>query len=159
MDNAVMNAFDAVYGGLAQCFITIDGRRYNFMSLTDFESNWDVKSNEVKILGQVGMGHKPAGGKGTWKGTAHYNQSVFREMADNYQKTGFMPYFEIQVTNEDPTSSVGRQTVIHRNCLCESFVLAKFQAGENTLDEEISGTFESWDLPEKFTEMKGFIAN
>ena len=121
-----MNAKDAVYGSLAECFITIDGNRYNFMSLTEFESMFEVNSKDVPILGKVGKGHKPAGGNGTWKGTAHYNQSIFRKIADQYQKTGVMPYFEIQVTNEDPTSSVGRQTIIHHDCLCDKFTLAKF---------------------------------
>ncbi len=153
--NATMNAKDAIYGGLEECFITIDGRRYNFMNMTDFESKWDVNITDVPILGKVGMGHKSAGGKGTWKGTAYYNQSHFRVMADNYQKTGVMPYFEIQVSNEDPNSSVGRQTIIHRDCLCDSFILAKFEAGEETMSEELSGTFESWDLPEKFKELEG----
>ncbi len=155
-DNAMMNASDAVYGGLAECFITIDGRRYNFMSMTDFESKWEMSIKDVPILGKVGMGHKPAGGKGTWSGTAHYNQSVLREMANRYQKEGVMPYFEMQVSNEDPTSTVGRQTIIHRGCLCDKITLAKFKAGEEILDEELSGTFESWDMPEKFTELEGF---
>ena len=110
MENtAIMDAGDAVYGSLAECFITIGKRRYNFMNLTEFESKWDVTISDVKILGKVGMGHKAAGGKGTWKGTAHYNQSVLRTMANQYQKTGNLPYFEIQVSNEDPSSSAGRQ--------------------------------------------------
>ena len=154
-NRALMDANDAVFGGLAECFITIDGRRYNFMGLTDFESKWEVNVADVPILGKVGMGHKAAGGKGTWSGTAHYNQSHFRVMADTYQKTGAMPYFEIQVSNEDPTSRVGRQTIIHRGCLCDSFTLAKFQAGEEILDEDLSGTFESWDMPETFNELAG----
>jgi hypothetical protein len=66
-----------------------------------------------------------------------------------------MPYFEIQVTNEDPTSAVGRQTIVHHDCLSDTFTLAKFTAGEEILDEELSGTFESWDLPEKFNELQG----
>ncbi len=157
--DTVMNAKDAVYGGLAECYITVDGRRYNFMNLTDFESKWEVNITDVPILGKIGMGHKASGGKGTWSGTAHYNQSVFREMADRYQKTGEMPYFEIQVSNEDPTSAVGRQTIIHRNCLCDSFILSKFQAGDEILDEELSGTFESWDMPERFNYLDGFLTN
>ncbi len=159
MGNVVMDEKNAVYGALAECFITIGTRRYNFMSMTDFESTWETTIKDVKILGKVGMGHKAAGGKGTWKGTAHYNQSIFREMADTYQKTGVMPPFEIQVSNEDPGSLIGRQTIIHRGCLCEKFTLAKFQAGEELLDEELSGTFDSWDLPEKFQQMDGVIAN
>ena len=80
-------------------------------------------------------------------------------MADKYQKTGILPYFEIQVSNEDPVSKAGRQTIIHRGCLCDSFTLAKFASGEDILDEELSGTFESWDMPEKFNELEGFAAN
>lgn len=157
--NAQLDAVNAVYGSLAECFITIDGRRYNFMSMTEFESKWDVKIVDVPILGKVGKGHKPAGGTGIWKGTAYYNQSYFRQIADVYQKTGSLPYFEIQTTNEDPDSTIGRQTVIHRGCLSESFTLAKFKAGEDLLDEELSGTFESWDLPETFSDMEGAITN
>lgn len=157
-DNAIMNAKDAVYGSLAECYITISGNRYNFMSLTDFESKWELNVTEVPILGKVGMGHKAAGGKGTWSGTAHYNQSHFRKMALEYQNTGVMPYFEIQVTNEDPSSAAGRQTIIHSGCLCEEFTLAKFAAGEELLDEELSGTFESWSMPETFNDLDGFAA-
>lgn len=155
MNNTVMNAKDAVYGSLAECYVTIGDNRYNFMSLTEFESSWEVNIVDVPVLGKVGMGHKPAGGKGTWSGTAHYNQSIFRKIADTYQKTGVMPYFEIQVTNEDPTSAVGRQTIIHHDCLCDTFTLAKFQAGEELLEEELSGTFESWDMPEAFNLLAG----
>lgn len=157
MGEVLMDAKEALYGSLAKCFVTIEGRRYNFMNLTEFESSWEVNLTEVPILGKVGMGHKPAGGKGTWKGTAHYNQSQIRKMADQYQKTGVMPYFEIQVSNEDPQSTVGRQTIIHRGCLCDKFILAKFQAGEETLDEELSGTFESWDMPETFKDLDGIV--
>jgi hypothetical protein len=154
-NNATMNAKDAVYAGLASCFVTINGRRMNFMNLTEFESQWEVNITDVPILGKVGMGHKAAGGKGTWSGTAHYNQSQIRAVADTYQKTGMMPYFEIQVTNEDPTSAVGRQTIIHKDCLFDSVILSKFQAGEEILEEDLSGTFESWDMPEKFRDLAG----
>ena len=151
----LMNAKDAVYGSLAECFFTINGRRLNFMNLTEFESKWAVNIKEVPILGMVGMGHKPAGGKGSWSGTAHYNQSVMRQMADDYQKTGSMPPFQIQVTNEDPTAAVGRQTIVHNGCLCDSFILAKFKAGEDIMDEALSGTFDSWDMPETFSPLAG----
>ena len=63
------------------------------------------------------------------------------------------------MSNEDPTSAVGRQTIIHRGCLCDTFTLAKFQAGEEILDEDISGTFESWDMPETFKDLDGAVTN
>ena len=158
-DNITMKARDTIAAKLAECFITIGTRRYNFMQMIDMEAKVEKTKTTVPRLGAIMAGHKSCGMEGTFSGTAHYNQSVLRTMANQYQKTGNLPYFEIQVSNEDPSSSAGRQTIIHRGCLCDSFILAKFQAGEEILDEDISGTFESWDMPEKFKELKGFKTN
>lgn len=54
--NAMMTANDAVFGGLAECYITIEGRRYNFMSLTEFESKWEVNIADVPIM-EIGRAH------------------------------------------------------------------------------------------------------
>lgn len=157
MYDNTMRAGDAVSGSLAECFITIDGNRYHFMSLINFESKWTMNIAEVPILGKVGKGHKPTSGTGEWSGTAHYNQSVIRQLLLKYKNLGQMTYFDIQVTNEDPTSKVGRQTIIHRDCLVEGGILAKFDADAEYLDEEISGTFEDWDMPETFTPLDGMM--
>ena len=31
----------------------------------------------------------------------------------------------------------------------------KFDAGDTLLDEELSGTFDNWDMPEKFNTLSG----
>ena len=59
------------------------------------------------------------------------------------------------VTNEDKTSSVGRQTVILKDCNMDGGILAKFDADAEYLDEEMEFTFEDWEIPEKFTELAG----
>ena len=66
-----------------------------------------------------------------------------------------MVYFDIQVTNSDPTSAVGRQTIILKNCLMEGGILTKFNADEEILSEDISGTFDDWEMPEKFGLLSG----
>ena len=111
--------------------------------------------SEIPILGQVGKGHKPTYGSGEWSGTAHYNQSVLRDVMLRYKNRGQMLYFDIQVTNEDPTSAVGRQTIILKNCLFEGGILAKFDADSEYLDEDLSGTFDDWEMPEKFSLLEG----
>lgn len=150
-----MNAKDTVSGSLAECYITIDGNRYNFMQLISFEATWTMNVTEVPILGRVGKGHKPTSGTGEWSGTAHFNQSVIRGLMLKYKNEGKMLYFDIQVTNEDPTSQVGRQTIILKDCLIEGGTLAKFDADAEYLDEDLSGTFEDWEMPEKFTLLNG----
>lgn len=152
----IMNALDAIAGSQASAYVTMaDGNRYCFMQLYSFESKMDISVAEVPILGKSGKGNKPTGWSGTWSGTAHYNQSVFREMLLEYKRTGFMPTFDIQVANEDPTASVGRQTIILKNCLTKGGILAKFDADAETLDEELEGTFDDWEMPETFSLLNG----
>ena len=150
-----MRGRDAISARLAECFITVNGNRYNFMQMIDFEGKIDKTKMEVPILGKTGSGNKAAGWKGTFTGTAHYNQSVMRQMLVDYKNTGEDTYFEIQVTNEDPTAAVGRQTVIFMDCNLDGGVMAKFDANGEYLDEEISGTFEDFAMPETFNVLDG----
>ncbi|MEG1166393.1 MAG: phage tail tube protein, partial [Oscillospiraceae bacterium] len=58
--STTMNAMDAVAGSQATAYITLaDGNRYNFMQMTSFESNMEIKLTEVPILGKTGKGNKP----------------------------------------------------------------------------------------------------
>lgn len=152
-----MNSKDAISGSLAECYITIDGNRYNFMQIYEFNASYDMNVVDVSILGRTSKGHKAVGGSGTWSGTAHFNQSILRQLLYRFKTTGQMTYFDIQVTNSDPTSSVGRQTIILKNCLMESGTLTKFNADEELLTEDISGTFEDWEMPEAFSNLDGMM--
>ena len=48
----VMEANDAVAGSMAECYVTIDGNRYNMMQLYSFESSAKVNIQDVRS--QVG---------------------------------------------------------------------------------------------------------
>lgn len=150
-----MNAKDAVSASLAECFVTIDGNRYNFMQAINLEANFDKKKAEVPILGKTGKGNKTTGWSGAGSATFHYNTSVFRELMLRYKNTGEDIYFDIQVTNEDPTSSVGRQTVILKDCNIDGGILTKFDADAEYLDEDMDFTFEDFEMPEKFNLLEG----
>lgn len=155
LQTKTMHAKDAVSGSLAECFVTIESNRYNFMQIINFESKMEKSKIEVPILGKPSKGNKSNGCKYTFTGTAHYNQSIMRELLYRFKETGEDVYFDIQVTNEDPTSAVGRQTIVHKDCNLDGGTIAKFDADSEYLDEEISGTFEDWEMPEKFTTLQG----
>lgn len=153
--NITMRGKDALSAKLAECYLTINGNRYNFMQMIDFEANFEKSKMEVPVLEKTGMGNKASGWKGTFSGTAHYNQSILRQAMLEYKRTGQDTYFEIQITNEDPTSAAGRQTVVLYDCNQDDGVLAKFDADGEYLDEDISGTFEDFDMPESFNVLDG----
>ena len=151
----VMKAKDTISGSLAKCFCTIEGNRYNLMQAISLEANFEKNKTEVPILGKTGKGNKATGWKGTGSATFHFNSSIFRMLMKRYKDTGEDVYFDIQVTNEDPTSSVGRQTVILKDCNIDGGLLAKFDADAEYLDEDMDFTFEDFEMPETFTMLDG----
>lgn len=155
MNNNIMHAKDAISASLAECFITIDGDRYNFMQCVNLEAKFEKSKTEVAILGRTGKGNKSTGWKGTGNATFYYNTSILRELMYRYKDTGEDIYFDIQVTNEDPTSAVGRQTVILKDCNLDNGILVKFDADAEVLDENIDFTFEDFEIPEKFKMLSG----
>lgn len=150
-----MNAKDAVSASLAECFVTIEGNRYNFMQAINLEANFEKSKTEVPILGKTGKGNKSTGWSGSGSATFHYNTSIFRELLYQYKKTGKDVYFDIQVTNEDPTSAVGRQTIILKGCNLDGGLLTRFDADAEYLDEDVDFTFEDFEMPEKFGILAG----
>ena len=150
-----MKAKDAISAKLAECFITVGNNRYNFMQAINFEANFEKTKAEVPILGKTGTGNKATGWKGTGSATFHYNTSIFREMMLKYKETGEDIYFEIQVTNEDPTSAAGRQTLVFVDCNIDGGILAKFDADGEYLDEDMDFTFEDFKMPETFKLLDG----
>ena len=157
MANVTMKAKDAIAASLAECFITVGQNRYNFMQMINFEANFEKIKTEVPILGKTGNGNKSSGWKGTFSGTMHYNTPVFRDMLLKYKDTGEDVYFDIQVTNDDPASASGRQTIVFMDCNIDGGLLAKFDADGEYLDEDIEGTFEDFKMPEKFKILDGMM--
>lgn len=77
----------------------------------------------------------------------------------DFKDTGADVYFDIQITNEDPTSSAGRQTITFLDCNIDGGTLAKFDiTSDDPLEEDVNGTFEDFKMPEKFAILDGMLA-
>lgn len=158
-NNVTMKAKDTISAALAECFITIGTRRYNFMQAINLEAKFNKTKVKVPILGKTGKGNKATGWEGTGSATFHYNTSIFRQMMLDYKNTGEDTYFEMQITNEDPSSEVGRQTITLIDCNIDGGILAKFDADADYLDEDMDFTFEDFSMPETFENLTGFLTN
>lgn len=154
-----MLAKNSVSAKMAECYITIDGNRYNFMSAINLEATFEKNKTEVPILGRMNRGHKATGSTITGSAEFHLNTSIWRELAYKFQETGEDIYFDIQITNEDITASdIGRQTIILCDCNLDSTILAAFDAdSDDVLTESIDFTAERFELPEKFNTMDGML--
>ena len=152
-----MKSKDTLAATEAKCFVIIDGKRYNFMNAIKFEAKMKKKKSKVPILGKPGGGNRSVGWEGTGSMTVHYNSSVMRKMELAYMKTGKDFYFDIIVTNEDKTNSLGRQTIKYLDCNTDESILSKFDSSaSDTLQETFNFTFEGAEMTEEFEKMLGF---
>ena len=153
-----MLAKNAPSAKMAECYITIDGNRYNFMSAINVEVNFEKNKTEIPILGRMNRGHKGVGSSITGSGEFHKNTSIWNEIAYKFQETGEDLYFDMQITNEDKTTEIGRQTIILYGCNFDSVTLAAFDAdSDDVLTESLDFTAERFEMPEKYTPMDGML--
>lgn len=116
----------------------------------NLDASCEINKTAVKTLGKRGEQHKPNGWTGSGTMTIYYVTTLFRKMILNYIKTGVPTYFDIMVTNEDPGSSVGKQTTVLKNCSLDSVTLAKFDVDSEVLEEDLDFTFDDADILDEF---------
>lgn len=158
-NNIYMKSKDTLAAAQAECYAIINNRRYNLLNAIKLEAKMTKKKSKIPILGKPGGGNRATGWEGTGTMTVHYNMSVIRKIAVEYAKTGQDIYFELQITNYDPTNDLGRQTIILHDCNFDEFIIAKFDAtSSDTLQEDVSFTYEDLDMPEEFALLNGLVA-
>lgn len=152
MPNPVMNTQDAVSAHLAECFVTRDGTRYSVLMAKEFEGKATVNTKEVYRLGNVVVGHKAQTAVLAFSMTIYKCTEIFDDIMEDFIKTGVMPTFTIQTSNEDPASSVGRSTKIYNDCVLDGDVLlSMFNAEGDFIEQSIEGYCDSFSRPEKYT--------
>lgn len=150
MANGFLRAGDTISGQEGTAQAIIGGQVENLFMIKSLEATIEKNKEEVRTLGRRGVQSKAAGWSGTGSMTIYYTTSLFRKLMLDYIKTGKDLYFDIIVTNDDPGSSVGKQTVALHGCNLDSVLAAKLDTEATSLDEEIAFTFDDIDLLEEF---------
>ena len=155
MADTVMRGMDAISGSMGKCYITEGNNRYLLMQVLSVKAKVEKTKTEVSIMGKTGKANKATGWKGTGTAKLHYNTSLFRKYMKKYMETGEDVFFDMQIVNEDPTSAVGRQSIILINCNINSIDFGNIDAEAEILDEEFEFTFDDVKMPEEFRELEG----
>ncbi len=144
-----------ISGSQGECYITINGRRYNFMMLKSIEAKVEKQKEKFAVLGKTGKINKTTGWEGTGSLAYYFNTSIFAELAEELKNTGKDTYFEIQITNRDESSDVGEQTIILKNCNADSIDLAKLDPESKALEGETGFTFDDFQIVKPFSDLAG----
>lgn len=152
-----MQAKDVISAKLATAYVTIDGQRFLLFQAKKMEAKAKKKKAEVPILGRVSSGHKSTGVEYTGTMTIYQNTSRFLNMMKKYKDTGEDLYFDLQVTNNDPTSAAGVETKILKDCNIDSLTIAAFDASGDWLEQDIDFTYEDFSVPESYKDLEGMV--
>ena len=154
MTRTYMNANDIINGREGKVVATIDGKVFDMFYIKTFEANIELTKTQVKVLGNNNTQDKVIGWAGSGSMTLYYVTSTFRKMAIDFVKKGKLPTnFTIVVTNEDPQSTIGKQTISIKNVILDKINLAKIEVdSEDPLEEEMDFTFSDADILDQFGE-------
>lgn len=113
---AYLLAKDTVNGAEGTIVITRKGQNYVIAGMRNIRPTGNIQSEKMRVIGTRKIQDKPNGVELTGAGNIFYGFDLFREIVLQYINTGYMEEFDIQITNNDPTTSLGSDVTAYYGC-------------------------------------------
>lgn len=143
---------DALNGKQGTAFMTINGQNIEMFGMKKFNSNAEFQETDFKVVGTTLVQKKTTGVSLTGTMTIYYGTPHFLRLLQDYLKTGRLPYFTLQITNEDPATSVGTQTVVLYNVKLQKLPIAMLDADADFLEMEVGFSFTNVEVLNYFND-------
>lgn len=142
---------DTLNGKLGQAFVTIDGQSQELFRAKKINVSTNIQSTDVPVVGTTRIQEKATGVKQTGTMTIYYGTPLLTQMAITYAQTGVVTYFDLQVTNNDPTATVGTQTIVYYGCkLTGELLTSIIDVDVETLEQECTFSYTTQAILSSF---------
>lgn len=155
-DNYVKLA-DTISSKEGKAYITINGQNRELFEVSSLTAQIDLTVQERRMLGHRMTQHKVVGATGTGSMTIYFMNSEILNQAIQYLRTGNYKGLKIQVKNEDPQSTVGKQEVVLLNVILATIPVTTLDdQSDDPITFDTDFTFddienlESFQLPENY---------
>lgn len=139
---AYLLAKDTVNGAEGKIFITVDGKNIEVACMKNIQTNGEIQGEDMRVIGTRKIQNKPNGAKLTGTGNIYYGTNLFTDMVLKYINEGIMTQFDIQITNRDPSTTIGSQTIAYYGCqLTGSIPLSILNDEESMLNYDFNFTY------------------
>lgn len=146
-------AKDTVNGAEGNIVITRDGTNYVIAGMRNIKANAEIQSEDMRVVGTRKIQDKPNGAKLTGTGNIYYGHDLFRDIVLAYVNTGVMEEFDIQITNNDPTTSLGSDVTAFYGChLTGTIPLSVLDSEESMLNYDFNWAYSSVQKLQSFDE-------
>ena len=148
---------DTISAREGKAYITINGQNRELFEISALTAQIDLTVQERRMLGHRMTQHKVVGATGTGSMTMYFMNSEMLNQAIQYLKTGQYRGLKLQIKNEDPQSTVGKQEVVLSNVILASVPAAILDdQSDDPITFDTDFTFddienlESFKLPENY---------
>ena len=107
---------DVPNGAAGRGFMVIGGRNIEMFFLKNIKISGSFDTQDFKVVGANVTQKKTTGLAITGTATIYECTPEFVNMAYEYLQTGKLPEFNVQLTNDDPATSIGAQTIQYSHC-------------------------------------------
>lgn len=143
---------DALNGKQGSAFMTIDGQNIEMFNIKKFQSDAEFQETDFKVVGTTLVQKKTTGVTLTGSMTIYYGTPHFLRLLQEYLKTGRLPYFTLQITNDDPATSVGTQTVVLYNVKLQKLPVAMLDSDADFLEMEVGFSYTNIEVLNYFND-------
>lgn len=144
-------AKDIISGQEARGYMNINGKNELMFFAKKVKADGEKSKKEVKTIGRRVTQHKSTGVKLTGTMTIYDVTPIFRRIMADYIKKGIDAYFDMTLINEDPTSSIGKQTAILYDVNIDKVTMAQFDVDSDTLEDEVGFSYGDIEYLDEFT--------
>ncbi|MDR7813387.1 phage tail tube protein [Lacrimispora sp.] len=141
---------DALNGKAGRAFAVIDGRNVEMFGLKKMQADAEFQEADFTVVGTNLVQKKTKGVTLTGSFTIYYGTPEFLNMLKTYLKTGRLPYFTIQITNDDKGTTVGAQTVALYNVKLSKLPIAILDDSADYLSMDVSFSFTNVEILNAF---------
>lgn len=141
---------DAPNGKEGRAIITVNGKQIELLGLKNIKTEVTVDKADYKQVGTRINQKKPTGVQYSGSFSITYGTPYFKKMIIEYVRTGRLPYFNIQITNNDPAVTIGDQVSVYYDCLIDGSQISQLDSEADIMTEDINFTFTKFDLLEEY---------
>ncbi len=142
---------DSLGASEGKAFVTRNGQNREMFEVSKLDARIELKVAERRTLGHRMTQHKVTGCTGTGSGTFYFvNSDQLKEFLE-YKKTGKFKGVTLQIFNEDPQSTIGKQDVTLYNVILVTIPVAYLDDNsEDPITFDSDFTFDDVDCLEAF---------
>lgn len=149
-------AQDTLNGAEGKITITRNGRILEAAGMRNIKTLAGIQTADMRTIGTRKIQAKANGVKQTGTGNVYFGSNgsnLFTDMVLNYIKNGVQDMFDITITNEDPTSSVGAQVMGYYGCVLTGDIpLSILNDEEAMLNYDFNFSYTSVEPLERFSD-------